>query len=175
MFRKNRHGHIIQKCHIRCFQPKRNGVIVNYCNFFHIFIIRCIFRFILRIHNGFHRELYIFCGKRFAVMPLYIFFQMKRIGISLFITVPAFCQTRNHLIVPVMIGQPVKDQCIDFSMLIHGRIDADIIIRSIHNRVVRIPFCLCRFRIPRHAVIRVSCCSTSCQSHDHGCRQQKTQ
>ena len=48
----------------------------------------------------------------------------------------AFCQTRNHLIIPVMIGQSVKDQCIDFSMLIHGRIDADIIIRSIHNQVI---------------------------------------
>ena len=132
MLWQNRHCHIIQKCHIRCIQLKCDRMIIHHINFLHIFIIRCIFRTVIRIHNRLDGKFHIISCKIFPVMPLYTLFQMKCICVCRFIKFPALGKPRYNLIITVMRCQSIKQQDIDLSMFIHRRIDPRIIIASIN-------------------------------------------
>ena len=133
MLRKNRHGHIVQKCHVGGIQFKRDRMIVDHINLLYILIVRRILRTILRIHDGFDGKFHVIGCESFTVMPFDSLFQMERVGTGLLIKLPAFCQCRNHLILSVMGSQSVKDQNVDLPMLIHCRIDPCIVSASIYK------------------------------------------
>ena len=108
MFWQNRHCHIFQKCHIWFCQFKSNRLVIYYCNFLDIFIIRRIFRSVIRIHDSFYGKFYIVCRKWFPIMPFNSISDVECIGISVFIIIPAFCKPRHYLIIRIMSSQSVK-------------------------------------------------------------------
>ena len=134
MLRKNCHRHIIKKCHIRRIQLKCDRVVINHVDFFHILIIRCILRAIVRIHDRLDRKFYVIRSKILTIVPLHALFKMEGIGACFLIKLPAFCQTRNDLILSVMCCQAIEQQNIDFSVLIHCRIDSRVITASVYQR-----------------------------------------
>ena len=137
MLRKNCHRHIIKKCHIRRIQLKCDRVVINHIDFFHILIIRCILGTIVRIHDRLDRKFYVICGKILAVVPLHALFKMEGIGTRFLIKLPAFRQSRDDLVLSVMCCQTIKQQNIDFSVLIHCRIDSRVITASVYQRGCR--------------------------------------
>ena len=133
MFRKNCHGHVVQEGHVRGIQLEGNRVIVDDIDLFHILVVRSVLGTVVRIHDGLDREFHVIGCEILAVVPFDPFFQMKRISTGILVKLPALRQARNYLIVSVMSSQSVKDQNVDFPMLIHGRIDPCIIIASIYQ------------------------------------------
>ena len=157
MFRQNCHSHVVQKCHIRCVQLEGNGVGILHGDVLHILIVRRILRTVRRIHDGFNGKFHIICGKFLAVMPFHTLLQMKGVGAGILIKGPVLRQGRNHLVIPIMSRQTIKDQNVDFSVLVHGRVNAGIIAAAVNQRSAILPGC-CTGQISS-ASFRLSCCA----------------
>ena len=117
-------------------------MLIEYPDLFHVLIVWRIFRSVFGIHNGFYRELDVVGRKRLTVMPLHIFFQIKSVGTSLFVELPASGEARHHLIVAVVGGKTVKEQNIDLAVFIHGRIDPRVVAAAVNKGFL----CCFRFR-----------------------------
>ena len=141
MFWQNRHCHIFQKRHIWFCQFKGDRPVIRDCNFLHIFIIWCILRSVVRIHDRFYCKFYIVCRKWFPIMPFNSISDVECIGISIFIILPAFCKPRHHLIIRIMSGQTIKQQYINLTVFVHRRIDPCIISGSVDQRRFFCIFC----------------------------------
>ena len=102
MLRKNCHCHIVKECNVLVLEFECNCMIIDHIDLFYVLVVRCILRTIFWIHDSLDGKFNIVCCNRFAILLLSIFCHMECVGVCCIIKIPAFCQSRNYLIVSVM-------------------------------------------------------------------------
>lgn len=132
---QNRDRHIVDKRHVWLCQFENHGLPVGRLNGFDIHKVGRVFRFVVRIHDGFDRELHVFGRKWLTIVPRHVVSQMKRPCLRSLVVRPA-CRQGGHDSVVLVVGrQTVEQQQIDFAVLVDDRVDARIVLRRVNKGV----------------------------------------
>ena len=164
---------------VRHAEPKRNGLLINDRDLLHILEIRRVLRSVFRVHDRLDRKLHVVRRKRLPVVPRHAVTQIKRVCVCIRVVIPSLGKRRYDLIVPVMRRQTVKNQEIDFPVLIQRRIDARVIAAAVNERrrrtfsLIILPICAGLLPVCRWRTLSGVSSATPRKHRQHRSRQQK--
>ena len=125
-----------KKCHVGRGRVEGNRLHDHDADFIPVRIFGRVFRPVFRILDGFYRKLDVIRRKRLSIMPLDAVTDVERVRERFLVILPLLGQPRNNLVCTVMRGQAVKQKDIDFTMLVHGRIDARIVSGTVNEHAL---------------------------------------